>query len=164
MTTKTDAEALETLIDPNFFAATTEEVFEKPCQEMEILDDVEQKSLVELPNAKQDSYDDYAYARQVHINVIKQTEQAVGATLEMTQAAPNPRGFEVAGQLLKLMSDSADKLMKLQKEFKEVSAESRPSGTSQEADTINNTNIVFNGTPEELMDMLDQQAEVLEEQ
>lgn len=155
MALKDEAKEIESLLDPNF-VADVEWVGEKPCQDMTILEDVEQKGMVETPDSKQDSYDDYEYARQVHISVIKQTEQAVGATLEMVQAAPNPRGFEVAGQLLKLMSDSADKLMKLQKEFKEIQME-KSSGSTQEADTINNTNIVFNGTTEEFMDMLDEE-------
>lgn len=156
MALKDEAKQIESILDPNFLAEA-EWSGEKPCQDMTILDDVEQKSLVESPDAKQDSYDDYEYARSVHISVIKQTEQAVGATLQMVQAAPNPRGFEVAGQLLKLMSDSADKLMKLQKEFKEIQTE-KVSSTGQSAETINNTNIVFNGTTEELDDWLDSQT------
>lgn len=154
MTLRDEAGIMETLIDPAFQAKPEEmQLNEKPAQNMVILDDVDQKSATEKPDVAQDAQDDYDYARNIHLNVIKQTEQALGACLEMAQIYPNPRTFEVTGKLLTILSDSADKLMRVQKEYRDISEE-KSSGTKQNADTINNNNIVFHGTQEELMEKI----------
>ena len=61
-----------------------------------------------------------------------------------------PRAYEVAGQLIKNVSDATDKLMDLQKKLKDVEEESVKGPT-------NVTNALFVGSTAELSKMLKQQ-------
>ena len=66
-----------------------------------------------------------------------------------------PRAYEVAGQLIKIVSDATDKLMDLQKKLKDVNEEQQQKGPS----TVNNalfvgstadlTKLLKNGVPKE---------------
>ena len=59
-----------------------------------------------------------------------------------------PRAYEVAGQLIKSVSDATDKLMDLQKKLKDVEEEKVSKGPS----TVNNS--LFVGSTAELAKML----------
>ena len=50
--------------------------------------------------------------------------------LELAQESEMPRAYEVAGQLIKSVSDATDKLMDLQKKLKDVNAEEKQGPTS----------------------------------
>jgi hypothetical protein len=59
-----------------------------------------------------------------------------------------PRAYEVAGQLIKSVSDATDKLMDLQKKLKDVNEEEKSKGPS----TVNNA--LFVGSTAELAKMI----------
>ena len=59
-----------------------------------------------------------------------------------------PRAYEVAGQLIKSVSDATDKLMDLQKKLKDVNEEQQQKGPS----TVNNA--LFVGSTSELAKLL----------
>ena len=59
-----------------------------------------------------------------------------------------PRAYEVAGQLIKSVSDATDKLMDLQKKLKDVEEETQQKGPN----TINNA--LFVGSTAELQKIL----------
>ena len=59
-----------------------------------------------------------------------------------------PRAYEVAGQLIKSVSDATDKLMDLQKKLKDVEEENKQKGPS----TVNNA--LFVGSTAELQKIL----------
>ena len=59
-----------------------------------------------------------------------------------------PRAYEVAGQLIKSVSDATDKLMDLQKKLKDVEEETKQKGPS----TVNNA--LFDGSTAELAKMI----------
>ena len=59
-----------------------------------------------------------------------------------------PRAYEVAGQLIKSVSDATDKLMDLQKKLKEVEEEKESKGPT----TVNNA--LFVGSTSELSKLL----------
>ena len=59
-----------------------------------------------------------------------------------------PRAYEVAGQLIKSVSDATDKLMDLQKKLKDVEEETKVKGPS----TVNNA--LFVGSTAELQKIL----------
>ena len=59
-----------------------------------------------------------------------------------------PRAYEVAGQLIKSVSDATDKLMDLQKKLKDVEEETTQKGPN----TVNNS--LFVGSTAELAKML----------
>ena len=59
-----------------------------------------------------------------------------------------PRAYEVAGQLIKSVSDATDKLMDLQKKLKDVEEETQSKGPS----TVNNA--LFVGSTAEFQKLL----------
>jgi hypothetical protein len=126
---------------------------EKPKFDVVRVDKPERKELVQKPDTAQNSADDYDYARKTYIYTIEQAQHALDSILKLAEAGPHPRTFEVAGQLIKVISDNTDKLMKLQKDYKEINRST--ADLSQNAEVINNTNVSFNGTLEDLLDELE---------
>ncbi len=70
--------------------------------------------------------------------------------LELAGESASPRAYEVAGQIIKSVADTTDKLIDLQKKVKELS-EDIPKGPN----TVTN-NAVFVGSTTELQKMLKQ--------
>ena len=68
--------------------------------------------------------------------------------MELAGESASPRAYEVAGQIIKSVADTTDKLMDLQKKVKEVEAEDHK--------TTNNVtnNALFVGSTSELSKML----------
>jgi len=62
-----------------------------------------------------------------------------------------PRAYEVAGQLIKSVSDATDKLMDLQKKLKDVNAEDEKKGPT----TVNNA--LFVGSTADLAKLIKSQ-------
>jgi hypothetical protein len=88
-------------------------------------------------------------------NLIMKGQEAVDGILDVARASDHPRAYEVAGQLIKNVADTADKLIDLQKKMKELDTdETKKSGPS----TVNNT--MFVGSAAELQKMLKQQKEI----
>jgi hypothetical protein len=72
----------------------------------------------------------------------------LNGVLELAQESEQPRAYEVAGQLIKSVSDATDKLMDLQKKLKDVEEDKVVKGPS----TVNNA--LFVGSTAELAKML----------
>jgi len=68
--------------------------------------------------------------------------------MEVAGETASPRAYEVAGQLIKSVSDATDKLMDLQKKLKDVKEEEKSKGPS----TVNNA--LFVGSTSELSKIL----------
>ena len=94
-------------------------------QEVEV---VEEKSNViqrEKPSrlTQDDIEKDYEYTRGNLYSIIEKGQEAINGILELAQDSEMPRAYEVAGQLIKSVSDATDKLMDLQKKLKDVNEE-----------------------------------------
>ena len=72
---------------------------------------------------------DYEYTRGNLYSIIEKGQEAIDGILELAQESEMPRAYEVAGQLIKSVSDATDKLMDLQKKLKDVNAEEKNSPT-----------------------------------
>ena len=90
---------------------------------------------------------DYEYTRGNLYSIIEKGQEALNGILELAQESEMPRAYEVAGQLIKNVADATDKLMKLQKELKDVNEESTKGPT-------NVTNALFVGSTAELQKIL----------
>ena len=90
---------------------------------------------------------DYNYTRGNLYSIIEKGQEAIDGILELAQESEMPRAYEVAGQLIKSVSDATDKLMDLQKKLKDVEEE-KQKGPS----TVNNS--LFVGSTAELAKML----------
>ena len=94
---------------------------------------------------------DYDYTRGNLYSIIEKGQEAIDGILELAQESEMPRAYEVAGQLIKSVSDATDKLMDLQKKLKDVEEESKSKGPQ------NVTNALFVGSTADLAKMLKQQ-------
>ena len=97
---------------------------------------------------KDDIEKDYEYTRGNLYSIIEKGQEAINGILELAQDSEMPRAYEVAGQLIKSVSDATDKLMDLQKKVKDVNEDSPTKGPS----TVNNA--LFVGSTAELAKLL----------
>jgi hypothetical protein len=97
---------------------------------------------------KGDIEKDYEYTRGNLYSIIEKGQEAINGILELAQDSEMPRAYEVAGQLIKSVSDATDKLMDLQKKVKDVNEDSPQKGPS----TVNNA--LFVGSTAELAKLL----------
>jgi len=116
-----------------------------------------EETSIEKPDrlTKNDIEKDYEYTRGNLYSIIEKGQEAINGILELAQESEMPRAYEVAGQLIKSVSDATDKLMDLQKKLKDVNEEQQQKGPS----TVNNalfvgstadlTKLLKNGVPKE---------------
>ena len=97
---------------------------------------------------KDDITKDYEYTRGNLYSIIEKGQEAINGILELAQDSEMPRAYEVAGQLIKSVSDATDKLMDLQKKLKDVEEDNVQKG----ANTVNNA--LFVGSTAELAKLL----------
>ena len=98
--------------------------------------------------AKTEITRDYEYTRGNLYSIIEKGQEAIDGILELAQESEMPRAYEVAGQLIKSVSDATDKLMDLQKKLKEVNEDDPKKGPT------NVTNALFVGSTADLTKML----------
>ncbi len=97
---------------------------------------------------KDDITKDYEYTRGNLYSIIEKGQEAINGILELAQESEMPRAYEVAGQLIKSVSDATDKLMDLQKKLKDVEEETKQKGPN----TVNNA--LFVGSTADLAKLL----------
>tara|TARA_B100000427_G_scaffold102188_1_gene84420 strand:+ start:192 stop:638 length:447 start_codon:yes stop_codon:yes gene_type:complete len=100
---------------------------------------------------KDDVSKDYDYTRGNLYSIIEKGQEAIDGILELAQETEQPRAYEVAGQLIKSVSDATDKLMDLQKKLKDVNEEDNKKSPT------NVTNALFVGSTAELAKMIKQE-------
>ena len=91
---------------------------------------------------------DYTYTRANLYSLIEKGQEAINGIMEVAGEGGSPRAYEVAGQLIKSVSDATDKLMDLQKKLKDVEEDTQQKGPS----TVNNA--LFVGSTAELAKLL----------
>ena len=116
----------------------------------EVVADVKKVGIQKPPvdRDKTDIRNDYEYTRGNLYSIIEKGHEAINGILELAQESDMPRAYEVAGQLVKSVSDATDKLMDLQKKLKDVEEETVQKGPS----TVNNS--LFVGSTADLAKML----------
>ena len=101
----------------------------------------------EVIKSKDDDIEkDYTYSRANLYSLIEKGQEAINGIMEVAGEGGSPRAYEVAGQLIKSVADTTDKLIDLQKKLKDVEDEAKK--------TTNNA--VFVGSTSELQKMLKQ--------
>jgi len=111
-----------------------------------------EKKTVPVKVEKDDIARDYEYTRGNLYSIIEKGQEAIDGILELAQDSEMPRAYEVAGQLIKSVSDATDKLMDLQKKLKDVEEES-----SRKPTTVNNA--LFVGSTADLAKLLKQNGD-----
>ena len=108
----------------------------------------EQKRKEQIQKLTDDVSKDYDYTRGNLYSLIEKGQEAINGIMEVAGETASPRAYEVAGQLIKSVADSTDKLMDLQKKVKEIE-EDNP----KTQNTVTN-NALFVGSTSELSKML----------
>ena len=114
---------------------------------------VKKDEKTELPNVvlkKNDIEKDYKYTRGQLYSLIEKGQEAINGIMEVAGESASPRAYEVAGQLIKSVADSTDKLIDLQKKMKDIDEES----TKTQNNVTNNA--LFVGSTSELSKLLKQ--------
>jgi len=106
------------------------------------------RKLKKITSQVDDIKKDYDYTRGNLYSIIEKGQEAINGILELAQKSDQPRAYEVAGQLIKSVSDATDKLMDLQKKLKDVEDDKQVRGPS----TVNNA--LFVGSTADLAKML----------
>jgi len=106
---------------------------------------------IEIHSSKSDDIKkDYDYTRANLYSLIEKGQEAINGIMELAGEGGSPRAYEVAGQLIKSVADTTDKLIDLQKKLKDVEEDSPK--------TTNNVtnNALFVGSTAELSKLLKQ--------
>ena len=96
------------------------EVFNLPDEEVEVSN---AEVVSAEPEKKEENVDvtkDYEYTRGQLYNLIEKGQEALNGILDVAASSDHPRAYEVAALMIKNVADTTDKLMKLQKDTKEV--------------------------------------------
>ena len=104
----------------------------------------------QIRNVSDDIDKDYDYTRANLYSLIEKGQESLNGILELAGESASPRAYEVAGQIIKSVADTTDKLMELQKKVKEIDEDNHK--------TTNNVtnNALFVGSTSDLSKMLKQ--------
>ena len=101
----------------------------------------------QLKNISDDIEKDYDYTRANLYSLIEKGQESLNGIMELAGESASPRAYEVAGQNLKSVADTTDKLMELQKRVNEVDVDKgKPTQVTN--------NAVFVGSTSDLSKML----------
>jgi len=79
---------------------------------------------------KQDLVDAYQQSKENIQEIIDSGKDAMEEILQIAKAGQHPRAFEVYATLLKNMTEANDRLLKIQKEMREIEGRKKDSGTT----------------------------------
>lgn len=92
--------------------------------------------------------DDALHARQTLRDLIEKGNTAIDGILHIAKNSDHPRAYEVAGQLIKTVSDTAKDLLEVQKRKKDLEKDEKPK--------IQTQNNLFVGSTHELLKAMKQ--------
>ena len=108
---------------------------------------VREKKRIAKSGEQNDPEKDYEYSRAQLYDLVEKGQEAVNGILDVCQDSQHPRAYEVAGQLIKHVADTTDKLIDLQKKMKDLDEDkSGPKSVTN--------NAMFVGSTSDLQKML----------
>ena len=114
--------------------------------------EVESAEVVKPKSAEKDDVKkDYEYTRANVYCLIEKGQEAINGIMELAGESASPRAYEVAGQLIKSVADTTDKLADLQKKLKDLEEDNGKKGPTN----VTN-NAMFVGSTADLQKMLKQ--------
>jgi len=93
---------------------------------------------------------DYDYSRGQLYDIIEKGQEALSGILDVANNTDHPRAYEVAGQLVKSVSDATEKLIALQQKMQDL--EEGPKSKQK----VTNNNALFVGSTAELSKLIKQ--------
>ena len=94
---------------------------------------------------------DYKYSREVFYGLVERGQDAIEGILDIAKESEHPRVYEVAGQLIKTVGETTEKLIDLQAKMKELDKD------NSMPDKVQNN--LFVGSSAELQKLLKQNAQ-----
>ena len=110
-----------------------------------------QNELEPIPDGE-DVDNDYENARKNFYSLINKGNTAIDGILNLAKESEHPRSYEVAGQLIKVVGDTTQELLKLQKNLKELKK-------VDDKAPRNVTNALFVGSTSELQKLINGKKE-----
>ena len=107
---------------------------------------VEESSAIK-PSENKDVQKDYEYTRGNLYSLIEKGQETLNGIMDLADQTQSPRAYEVAGQIIKSVADTTDKLLDLQKKLKDIDEEKK-------GPTSVTNNAMFVGSTAELQKML----------
>ena len=101
---------------------------------------------------KEDVDNDYENARKNFYSLINKGNTAIDGILNLAKESEHPRSYEVAGQLIKVVGDTTQELLKSQKNLKELKK-------VDDKAPRNVTNALFVGSTSELQKLINGKKE-----
>ena len=99
------------------------------------------------PDNFEDAEADYKYSRENFYNLVERGQDAITGILDLAKESEHPRTYEVAGQLIKTVSEVTERLADLQEKMKRL--KEVPDHAPK-----NVTNALFIGSTKELQNLL----------
>ena len=97
---------------------------------LNIESDIKEKTeIVKLPERSENIETDYRYARENLYGLVERGQDAIDGILQLSKETEHPRAYEVAGQLIKTVGETAEKLIDLQQKLKKLEDEEQKVGT-----------------------------------
>ena len=97
---------------------------------LNIESDIKEKTqVVKLPERSENIETDYRYARENLYGLVERGQDAIEGILQLSKETEHPRAYEVAGQLIKTVWETAEKLIDLQQKLKKLEDEEQKVGT-----------------------------------
>ena len=106
-------------------------------------------NLKSIDKAPDDIDKDYQYTRANLYSLIEKGQESLNGIMELAGESASPRAYEVAGQIIKSVADTTDKLMELQKKVKEIDEDKQKTTNNNVTNTA-----LFVGSTSELSKML----------
>lgn len=115
---------------------------------LEISTDIQKETkIVPIPKRVENIDTDYKYGRETLYNLVERGQDAIDGILDLCKETEHPRAYEVAGQLIKTVGETAEKLLDIQKKVKDLEKE-------DEEKKIGTQNNLFVGSTAELQKFL----------
>ena len=106
------------------------EIDQKLDDILNIESDIKEKTeIVKLPERSENIETDYRYARENLYGLVERGQDAIEGILQLSKETEHPRAYEVAGQLIKTVGETAEKLIDLQQKLKKLEDEEQKVGT-----------------------------------
>ena len=84
--------------------------------------------VVKLTTRHENMETDYKYARENLYDLVERGQDAIDGILQLSKETEHPRAYEVAGQLIKTVGETAEKLIDLQQKLKKLEGEEQKIG------------------------------------
>jgi|TARA_B110000977_G_C10649334_1_gene327308 hypothetical protein len=110
-----------------------------------------EKNLPTIASNDQDKGNDYKYSREIFYGLVERGQDAIEGILDIAKESEHPRVYEVAGQLIKTVSETTEKLIDLQAKMKQLDKD------DTQPDKVQNN--LFVGSSAELQKLLKQNAQ-----